>query len=72
MTMRLHAERTPISYSHDHGPGSVVPMSEHLPVLAPELTSLLAPEPGQTAVDCTFGGGGHARLSPSCWGRPGR
>jgi 16S rRNA (cytosine1402-N4)-methyltransferase len=33
----------------------------HLPVMAPELTSLLAPEPGQTAVDCTFGAGGHAR-----------
>ena len=26
-----------------------------------ELVSLLAPEPGQTAVDCTFGAGGHAR-----------
>jgi 16S rRNA (cytosine1402-N4)-methyltransferase len=36
-------------------------LSEHEPVLAPELLSLLAPEPGQTAVDCTFGGGGHAR-----------
>ena len=36
-------------------------MSEHEPVLAPELISLLAPEPGQIAVDCTFGGGGHAR-----------
>jgi 16S rRNA (cytosine1402-N4)-methyltransferase len=33
----------------------------HLPVLADELTSLLAPEPGQIAVDCTFGAGGHAR-----------
>jgi 16S rRNA (cytosine1402-N4)-methyltransferase len=32
----------------------------HEPVLAPELVSLLAPEPGQTAVDCTFGAGGHA------------
>ena len=36
--------------------------TEHQPVLAPELVALLAPEPGQTAVDCTFGGGGHARL----------
>jgi 16S rRNA (cytosine1402-N4)-methyltransferase len=58
--MRLHAERIPISYGRVPRPGSIEPMS-HLPVLAPELTSLLAPEPGQTAVDCTFGGGGHAR-----------
>lgn len=36
--------------------------AEHDPVLAPELVSLLAPEPGQTAIDCTFGAGGHARL----------
>jgi 16S rRNA (cytosine1402-N4)-methyltransferase len=36
--------------------------TEHVPVLAPQLIELLAPEPGQTAVDCTFGGGGHARL----------
>lgn len=35
--------------------------SEHQPVLASELIGLLRPEPGQTAVDCTFGGGGHAR-----------
>ncbi len=36
--------------------------TEHKPVLARELVELLRPEPGQTAVDCTFGGGGHARL----------
>jgi 16S rRNA (cytosine1402-N4)-methyltransferase len=35
---------------------------EHEPVLAPELIDLLALQPGQIAVDCTFGGGGHARL----------
>src|SRR5262249_17437981 len=35
--------------------------TEHLPVLAPELTALLDPHPGQLAIDCTFGAGGHAR-----------
>jgi 16S rRNA (cytosine1402-N4)-methyltransferase len=36
--------------------------SDHVPVLASELVALLAPGPGQLAVDCTFGAGGHARL----------
>jgi 16S rRNA (cytosine1402-N4)-methyltransferase len=31
-------------------------------VLAGELLELLDPQPGQTAIDCTFGDGGHARL----------
>ena len=34
----------------------------HVPVLAGELVDLLDPQPGETAVDCTFGTGGHARL----------
>ena len=34
----------------------------HVPVLAGELIEALDPSPGQVAVDCTVGGGGHARL----------
>jgi 16S rRNA (cytosine1402-N4)-methyltransferase len=34
----------------------------HIPVLAGELIEALDPQPGATAVDCTVGGGGHARL----------
>jgi 16S rRNA (cytosine1402-N4)-methyltransferase len=34
----------------------------HIPVLAGELIDLVNPRPGETAVDCTVGGGGHARL----------
>jgi 16S rRNA (cytosine1402-N4)-methyltransferase len=34
----------------------------HVPVLAGELIEALDPQPGQIAIDCTFGAGGHARL----------
>ncbi len=34
----------------------------HVPVLAGELIALLDPQPGEVAVDCTLGAGGHARL----------
>ena len=34
----------------------------HVPVLAGELVAALEPGPGQVAVDCTLGAGGHARL----------
>jgi 16S rRNA (cytosine1402-N4)-methyltransferase len=34
----------------------------HIPVLAGELIDVIDPQPGEIAVDCTFGGGGHARL----------
>ena len=40
---------------------SYVPQ-DHDPVLAAELVDILDPKPGETFVDCTFGGGGHARL----------
>jgi 16S rRNA (cytosine1402-N4)-methyltransferase len=36
--------------------------SDHTPVLADEVRTLLAVKPGETVVDATFGAGGHARL----------
>ena len=36
--------------------------ARHVPTLARELLELLDPQPGQCAIDCTFGDGGHARL----------
>ncbi len=68
--MRLHAERIPISYSREPRPGTIEAMT-HEPVLAPELVSLLAPEAGQTAIDCTFGAGGHARRVSELLGETG-
>jgi 16S rRNA (cytosine1402-N4)-methyltransferase len=43
----------------------------HVPVLADELVDLLAPRPGEVAVDCTFGAGGHARAVAERLGRDG-
>ena len=40
-------------------------------MLARELVELLAPRPGEVAVDCTFGAGGHARLVAERIGPPG-
>jgi 16S rRNA (cytosine1402-N4)-methyltransferase len=34
----------------------------HIPVLAGELIDLVDPQPGEIAIDCTLGAGGHARL----------
>lgn len=66
--MRAHAERAHIPPGQEsraravsRGATLIYMPTEHEPVLATELTDLLAPAPGQVAVDCTFGGGGHAR-----------
>jgi 16S rRNA (cytosine1402-N4)-methyltransferase len=37
------------------------PRPDHVPVLADEVRNLLGLQPGQTVIDATFGGGGHAR-----------
>jgi 16S rRNA (cytosine1402-N4)-methyltransferase len=45
---------------------SVLPTeSDHVPVLAEEIVTLLDPRPGETVVDGTFGAGGHASLLAS-------
>ncbi|MCC6232494.1 MAG: 16S rRNA (cytosine(1402)-N(4))-methyltransferase RsmH [Verrucomicrobiales bacterium] len=45
------------------------PAGTHRPILVPEILDLLSPSPGEVAVDCTLGYGGHAeailhRLQP--------
>jgi 16S rRNA (cytosine1402-N4)-methyltransferase len=37
------------------------PAGTHRPIMVPEILSALAPRPGNLAIDCTLGYGGHAR-----------
>jgi 16S rRNA (cytosine1402-N4)-methyltransferase len=37
------------------------PAGMHLPIMVNEVLHVLEPEPGEVVVDCTLGGGGHAR-----------
>lgn len=37
------------------------PAGSHVPIMVREILEILSPLPGQTAVDCTLGHGGHAR-----------
>jgi 16S rRNA (cytosine1402-N4)-methyltransferase len=79
--MRLHAARTANLNPRTSGhaatalaadwPAELLRAMSHEPVLAQELVSLLAPAAGETAVDCTFGGGGHARLLAAQLGEQG-
>lgn len=50
---------------------SLVP-SRHVPVLATEILTWLAPQSGETWVDATTGGGGHTQLLAACIGPAGR
>jgi len=38
------------------------PAGTHRPIMVTEVLDCLRPSPGETAVDCTLGGGGHAQL----------
>jgi 16S rRNA (cytosine1402-N4)-methyltransferase len=79
MRARAEAARPPVSREptaakatmRANGATLVHMPAEHEPVLASELTDLLAPQPGQTAVDCTFGAGGHARRIAAAIGSTG-
>jgi 16S rRNA (cytosine1402-N4)-methyltransferase len=64
-TTLLEMRRTQRRRSHGRPPSGRAPARAqpgHVPVLAHELLELLDPQPGRTAIDCTFGDGGHARL----------
>src|SRR6188768_1984934 len=76
--MRAYLDRAPTPQAQWPQPARAVNSatlldmtSEHQPVLATELIELLSPQPGETAVDCTFGGGGHARLMAAALGSSG-
>jgi 16S rRNA (cytosine1402-N4)-methyltransferase len=43
-------------------PSALPTETDHIPVLAEEVLAALAPKPGQTVIDCTFGAGGHSGL----------
>jgi len=47
-------------------------LSRHMPVLSGELLTWLTPQPGETWVDATTGGGGHTRLLAERVGATGR
>ena len=48
------------------------PQTRHVPVLVDQVLEFLQPQPGQTIVDCTVGGGGHARRIAERLGPHGR
>jgi 16S rRNA (cytosine1402-N4)-methyltransferase len=59
-----YKEHAPERYAADVGrvlASGKTPAGTHRPIMLREILTLLAPQPGETAVDCTLGYGGHAR-----------
>ncbi len=71
--MRLNAARTSTdSRTTAHQPPAAVAMTEHEPVLADELVSLLAPRPGRPRSTAPSAPAATPAASPSCSGPEGR
>ena len=48
------------------------PAGTHIPILVDEIIAALAPQPGETLIDCTLGYGGHAAAFAKCIGNTGK
>ncbi|MEO8483179.1 MAG: 16S rRNA (cytosine(1402)-N(4))-methyltransferase RsmH [Acidobacteriota bacterium] len=57
----LNPEQYPAEVQKILGTGKT-PAGMHVPIMVAEVLACLRPAPGEVAVDCTLGGGGHARL----------
>jgi 16S rRNA (cytosine1402-N4)-methyltransferase len=59
-----YKERDPARYAEDVAKvlaSGKTPAGSHRPIMVTEILEVLAPKPGDVAVDCTLGYGGHAR-----------
>jgi 16S rRNA (cytosine1402-N4)-methyltransferase len=59
-----YKEHQPERYAEDVAKvlaGGKTPAGTHRPIMVREILAVLAPRPGEVAVDCTLGYGGHAR-----------
>ena len=63
-SMRRYKERNPERYPETVRKveeSGKTPAGAHRPIMVTEILEVLSPKPGDTAVDCTLGYGGHAR-----------
>lgn len=64
-----YKERDPARYAEDVAKvlaSGKTPAGSHRPIMVTEILEVLAPKPGDVAVDCTLGYGGHARALLAC------